>query len=84
MKMKRTQVQLDDTTYVLAKQKAFVENKSMAAIIREAVAEYLTSPDGSRTGLESFTFIGSGRSGPGGPRPLSERHDDALAEDFAK
>ena len=82
--MKRTQVQLDETTYTLAKQRAFVENKSMAAVIREAVAEYLTSPGGSPAGLESFSFIGSGRSSADGPRPLSERHDDALAEDFAR
>ena len=81
--MKRTQVQLDETTYVLAKQRAFAEDKSMAAVIREAVAQYLTSPGGRPTGLESFTFIGSGRSSPGGPRPLSERHDEALVEDFA-
>ena len=82
--MKRTQVQLDEKTYTLAKQKAFVENKSMAAVIREAVAEYLTSPSGSPAGLESFSFIGSGQSSSEGPRPLSERHDEALAEDFAR
>ena len=32
--------------------------------------------------VKDFTFIGSGRSKPSDPRPLSERHDEALAEDF--
>ena len=82
--MRRTQVQLNETTYELAKQRAFAENKSMAAVIRDAVEQYLTSSDSRLEGLESFGFIGSGRSMPGGPQPLSERHDEALAEDFSR
>lgn len=82
--MIRTQVQLDETTYALAKQRAFAESKSLAAIIREALTQYLTSPNRRSSGMDGFTFVGSGRSTAGGPYPLSERHDDALAEDFAK
>ena len=82
--MKRTQIQLDETTYALAKQRAFSENKSLAAIIREAVSQYLTSSAVRPSGPESFAFVGSGQSTPGGPEPLSERHDEALAEDFGR
>ena len=85
--MIRTQVQLDETTYALAKQRAFAESKSLAAIIREALTQYLTSPNSRSSelsGMNRFTFVGSGRSTPGEPYPLSESHDDALAEDFAK
>ena len=85
MAMIRTQVQPDETTYALAKQRAFAESKSLAAIIREALRQYLTSPNSRSSGppgIDGFTFVGSGLSTPGGPYPLSERHDDALAEDF--
>ena len=40
--MKRTQVQLDESTYNQARQKAFDEGISMAAVVREALAS--TSP----------------------------------------
>ena len=81
--MKRTQVQLDEATYELTRQKAFAEGRSVSAVIREAVGQYLASPASRGLTMSDFSFIESGRSGPGDPRPLSERHDDALAEDFA-
>ena len=80
--MRRTQIHLDEHRYELTKQRAFAEGTSMAAVVREAVAQYLAAPAKRPDSLESFSFIGSGRSQPGGPQPLSERHDDALAEDF--
>ena len=82
--MRRTQIQLDEKTYALAKQRAFAESKSLAAVIREALAHYLTTSGGSPGELEGFSFVGSGRSKPDSPIPLSERHDEALAEDFAR
>ena len=81
--MIRTQIQLDETTYVLAKQRAYAENKSLAAVVRDALDQYLTPSAKQSTGLDGFTFIGSGQSESGTPHPLSERHDEALAEDFA-
>ncbi len=81
--MRRTQIQLDETTYEMARRRAFSEGKSMAAVVREALAEYLVPRATETLTTDSFTFIGSGRSKPGDPRPLSERHDEALAEDFA-
>ena len=82
--MIRTQIQLDETTYVLAKQRAYAENKSMAAVVRDALTQYLTPTSSSTAGPQGFSFIASGRSRPGTPSPLSELHDEALAEDFAR
>ena len=81
--MRRTQIQLDEPLYELVKQRAYAEDKSMAAVVREAVAQYVALPAARHASLESFSFIGAGRSQPGGPQPLSERHDEALAEDFS-
>ena len=39
--MIRTQIQLDETTHTLAKQRAYAENKSLAAVVREALTQYL-------------------------------------------
>ena len=80
--MRRTQIQLDDATYESTRGRAFSEGKSMAAVIREALAQYLVPTAKRPLTIEDFTFIGSGRSKPSDPRPLSERHDEALAEDF--
>ena len=81
--MIRIEIQLDETTYALAeRRRAYAENKSLAAIVREALEQYLKPSSNRSAGLEGFTFIGSAQSGTGTPRPLSERHDEALAEDF--
>ena len=54
--MKRTQIQLDETIYELARQRAFSEGKSMAAVIREAVAQYLTAPSSRPLTLDDFSI----------------------------
>ena len=78
--MKRTQVQLDDTTYRLARQKAFDDGVSMASVVREALRQYLV-PEGSQTPtLENLGFVGVGSSDQGHLSPVSERHDEALGE----
>ena len=81
--MRRTQIQLDEPTYDMARRRAFSEGKSMAAVVREALTQYLTPGAARPMTMDDFTFIGSGRSKSGDPRPLSERHDEALADDFA-
>ena len=81
--MIRTQIQIDESTYALVKQRAYAENKSLAAVVRDALTHYLTPSSAGSAGLEAFTFIASGKSRPGTLKPLSERHDEALAEDFA-
>ena len=82
--MIRTQIQLDEATHAQVKQRAYAENKSLAAVVRDALDQYLVSPSDRAVGMDKFTFIGSGRSEPGGPSPLSERHDEALAQDYAR
>lgn len=49
----------------------------------DALDQHLTPSANQSAGLERFTFIGSGQSERSTPHPLSERHDEALAEDFA-
>lgn len=80
--MKRTQLQLDEPTYESLRRRAFQRGISMAALIRELLQEKLGTTPSRRLSLEDFPFIGSGRSEPGNLDPISERHDEALAEDF--
>ena len=80
--MRRAQIRLDEATYALARQRASAEGISFAAFVRKALEQQLAPEDLKRSHLGDFTFIGSGRSKPSDPRPLSERHDEALAEDF--
>lgn len=80
--MKRTQVQLDEVTFEHLRRQAFERGVSRAALIREVLQEKLGVK--TRRHLRDFTFIASGRSGDGGPMPISEKHDEALAEDFGR
>ena len=52
----------DESTYERVKNRAFSENRSMAALIREAVDEFLKVPQKPKQKLtiDDFTFIGSG------------------------
>jgi plasmid stability protein len=81
--MIRTQIQLDEATYQALKRKAFDRGVSMSALLREVLREQLIPARAPRS-LESFHFIGSGQSKQGQLAPVSERHDVALAEDFAR
>ena len=82
--MKRTQLQLDEATYQLLRRRAFERGSSLAGLIREILGEYLHA--GRTTGgrLEDFKFVGSGRAEKSEVEPISERHDEALADDFAR
>ena len=80
--MKRTQLQLDDKIYELLRRKAFEENISMASLVRRTLESYLSERQTERPGIEAFTFIGSGHSKTDKNGPVSERHDDALSQDF--
>jgi hypothetical protein len=81
--MRRTQIQLDEATYQALKRKAFERGVSMSALLRELVRGQLIPARVPRS-LENFHFIGSGQSKQGRLAPVSERHDEALAEDFAR
>ena len=78
--MRRTQVQLDEHIYRLAKERAYEEGVSLSAVVREALAQYvLDVPSARPLTLEDFGFVGIGRSDQGDLSPVSENHDEALA-----
>ena len=81
--MRRTQIQLDEPTYAELRRRAYEEGRSMAALIREALAHaFGTGTPPRRLSLSDFSFVGTGRSRQGALSPVSERHDEALAQAF--
>ena len=81
--MRRIKVQLDETTYQALKRRAFERGVSMSALLRELLRKGLSISSMSRS-IDDFAFIGSDRSKQEYLAPVSERHDEALAEDLAK
>ena len=82
--MKRTQVQLDEETYALLRRRAYEQHCSLSSLIRDAVRQGL----GRRTRrrprtLKDFPFVAAGRTTQGRLAPVSEHHDEALAEVLA-
>ncbi len=78
--MKRTQIQLDETTYLSLKNRAQAENRSMASVVRDAVDRYLDGHPRKRLLLKDFASIASGSSDASDPRSGSVHHDDIFAE----
>ena len=83
--MKRTQIQLDERTYEALRRRAFKKGCSVSALIRELLAHAMGAGRAKRRAtLKDFTFIGAGRSGQDRISPVSEHHDEALAEALLK
>ena len=82
--MKRTQIQLDEATYQALRRRAYEQGVSMSSVLREALGEYLGTRQERKRRPRDFHFIAVGRSRQGRLKPVSERHDEALAEDFAR
>ncbi|MCH7482857.1 MAG: ribbon-helix-helix protein, CopG family [Chloroflexi bacterium] len=78
--MKRTQIQLDEATYELLRQKAHERHVSLARVVREAVAQYLTGAPKPRLKLSDFTFIGMGKGEPIEGFSVAEHHDEVLGD----
>jgi hypothetical protein len=79
--MKRTQIQLDEATYANLRREAYERGCSISALVRETLARSFGGQRSKKpTGVRGFRFVGSGRSRQGGLAPVSERHDEALAE----
>jgi plasmid stability protein len=79
--MKRTLVQFDDDTYRKLRQRAFRQERSISALVRELVAQGL---DGGAararlTRVDQLQSVRAGRSKQGRLAPVSEKHDEALA-----
>lgn len=79
--MRRTQIQFDEETYAAVRKRAYEEKRSISSVVRDVVAETLgVKRSTKRPGLEQFAFVGAGRSRQGKLSPVSERHDEALAD----
>jgi hypothetical protein len=79
--MKRMQIQFDEETYAAVRRRAYEERRSISSVVRDVVAEKLGVKKGKkRRTLEQFAFVGAGKSRQGKLSPVSERHDEALAE----
>ena len=84
--MRRTLVQFDEPTYRALRQRAFRQERSISSLVREMVARGLEGDAAVRrpSRVSQFSSVRAGRSKQGGLSPVSERHDDALAEAFEK
>ncbi|MGE5278062.1 MAG: ribbon-helix-helix protein, CopG family [Acidobacteriota bacterium] len=85
--MRRTQVQLDEALYATLRRRAYDQGTSMASIIRESLSKTFGPRAGKRRpprSLRRFSFVGAGRSDQKRLAPVSERHDEALAEALRK
>lgn len=81
--MRRTQIQLDEGIYEELRQRAHQRGISMSAFLRELLHQSFGTPRSARR-VEDFAFVGIGRSKQAALAPVSERHDDALAEAYRK
>jgi len=79
--MKRTQVQLDDETYTLARARVFERGISIAALLREALHVHLGMRQCGASGGRTSISLGPGGLNDAPVDPISENHDAALAED---
>ncbi len=79
--MKRTQIQIDEPTYEALRRRAYEERRSLSSLVRRLLAEAMGGggPSRRRT-IKTFASVGAGRSRPGRLSPISERHDEALAD----
>jgi hypothetical protein len=75
--MRRIQIQLDEITYENLRRLAFLRRRPLAATIRDLLRRELRAPIGKRRKKE-LSFVGAGSSRD--PYPVSERHDQALAD----
>ncbi len=79
--MRRTQIQLDEETYETLRRRAFEKGCSISSMVRDLLAQSLRARKPKRKlAIKDFTFIAAGRSRQGRLSPVSERHDEALAE----
>lgn len=77
--MKRTQIQLDERTWEVLRERAFHEKRSIADVVREMLRLHIGKTPKARR-ISSFSFIGSGASRGRGRGQIAERHDEALGE----
>lgn len=76
--VRRTQIQLDESTYQALRRRAFEEGCSLSALVREILGDALGTTGKRPSTLGAFSFVASGTSRQGDLAPVSERHDEAL------
>ena len=80
--MRRAQIQFEESLYKAVRRRAFERHLSVSAVVREAVrsqvGEYGLGRDTAKR--RKLSFISSFSSRQGRLKPVSERHDEALAE----
>ena len=79
-------VQLDESTYRKLREKAFRQERSISSLVRAMLVQGLES-DAARAKpkrVSQFLSVGVGRSKQGRLSPVSERHDEALADAFER
>jgi hypothetical protein len=81
--MKRTQVQIDEETHAALRRAAYEQGRSMSSLVRDTLSQAFGSTrKGPPRRRKHFSFVGSGSSRQRKLSPVSERHDEALAEAF--
>jgi plasmid stability protein len=79
--MKLVQIQLDDATHAALRRRADEEHRSISSAVREELGKaLLAKKPRKRLTLKDFRFVGTGRTKQRVLLPVSERHDEALAE----
>ena len=78
--MVRTRIRPDETIDRLARQRAFVEGIPFTSLVHNALELYLMRESRKPLTIEDLGFAGIGSSQQGDSSPVSERHDEALAE----
>ncbi|MBI2009864.1 MAG: hypothetical protein HYS86_01665 [Candidatus Chisholmbacteria bacterium] len=74
----RTQVYFPRSTYRLVKKHAQIRNVSIAQVIREAVADKITSKKTSTTKSKAYDLLKYAGSLSGGPKDFSENPSNYL------
>lgn len=79
--MKRTLIQFDEDTYNKLRRRAFEQGRSMSSVVRELVGKGLEPGKRKKpTRLNQFLSVRAGQSKQGRLSPVSEKHDQALAD----
>jgi len=77
----RALIQFDEDTYNKSRHRAYEQKRSISSVVGELIAKGLEPGKRKQPRrVDQFSFIGSGRSKQGRLSPVSERHDEALAE----
>jgi len=82
--MKRAQIQLEEDVYDQLRRRAFQQKKSISRLVRDIIKKEIAPTPNRATSINNFRFIAAGRSDQASLKPVSERHDEALAEAFKK